>query len=137
MKALTKTYRLAAFVTLLLFSVNLIGPAGAAAISLHCDIDTEVQGMYGCCEDSEMDHHNKSEVADDCMMLSICEQTVQSSQSDISAVIQLSKHVIAVPIVDVIEIVPEQNDRPDLFRDESASTFDSPSLFLLNSVFLN
>ncbi|PAU94166.1 hypothetical protein CK503_08100 [Aliifodinibius salipaludis] len=137
MKALTKTYQIAVIFTLLLFSVNLIGPAGAAAISLHCDIDTEVQGMYGCCEDSEMDHHNKSEVTDDCMILSICEQTVQSSQSDISAVIQLSKHVVAVPIADAIEIVPEQNDRPDLFSDKSASTFDTPPLFLLNSVFLN
>lgn len=137
MKAFTKTYRLAAFITLLLFSANLISPAGAAAISLHCDIDTEVQSMYGCCEDSEMGHHNKSEVADDCMMLSICEQTLQSSQSDIPAVIQFSKNIVVVPIADAIEIVPEQNDRSDLFRDKSASTFDFPPLFLMNSVFLN
>lgn len=137
MTTLKKTYRLAAFLTLLLFSINLIGPAGAAAISLHCDMDAEVHSMYDCCEDSEMDHHNTLEVADDCMMLSFCEQTVQSSQSDIPAVIQFSKNIVAVPIGDAIEIVPEHNDQSDLFKEESASTFNSPPLFLLNSVFLN
>ncbi|MGM0547251.1 MAG: hypothetical protein ACQEST_11085 [Bacteroidota bacterium] len=137
MTTLKQTYRLAAFFTLLLFSVNLIGPAGAAAISLHCDMDTEAHSMHDCCEDSEMDHHDKSEAADDCMMLSFCEQTVQSSQSDIPAVIQLAKSVVAVPIADVIEVLPEENDHPELFKSESASTYDSPPLFLLNSVFLN
>lgn len=111
-------------------------PAITAAISLHCDMDAAVHSMHDCCDDSEMDHHNSSEAADDCMMLSFCEQTVKDSQSDVPAVIQVAKSVVAVPVADVIEILPEQNQL-NLFRSESVSTYESPPLFLLNSVFLN
>lgn len=113
-------------------------PAGTAAFSLYCDADTAAHSiMHDCCESSEMDHHDKSEALDDCVMLSFCEQTVNSSQLDTPAIVHLSKSVVAVPITDAIDILPDQNDQLNLFRSESASQYASPPLFLMNSTFLN
>lgn len=133
MTTLKETYRLAALFTLLLLSVTLMVPTGTAAFSLHCDSDTAVHSMHDCCED----YHEKSEAFEDCVMLSFCEQTVNSSQPDTPAIVQLSKSVVAVPITDANDVLSDQNDQPSLFRSESASTYDSLPLFLLNSAFLN
>ncbi len=128
-------------VTLLLFAGNLLVPAGAAAMSLHCDMDMAAHSAHDCCEDSEMDHHNKSDVTentDDCMQLSFCEQVISSKQSDIPAIVQLGKSVvIAANFSHQTEWLSDETDTPNFAAEQSTDNYESPPLFLMNSVFLN
>jgi hypothetical protein len=133
-KTIFKTYRFAAFLTLLLFVGNLLVPAGTAAMSLHCEMETPTHSMHDCC-DSEMDH--KKVDTDDCELMSFCEQDIKSAQSDIPAVVQLSKSTVAVDLSVEIDILPNQPTHTKVFKDEAADSETTPPLFLLNSVFLN
>jgi hypothetical protein len=122
--------------TLLLLASNVLLPAGASAVNLYCDMDMEGQGMHDCCDGSEMNHHQPDD-ADDCLLLSFCEQAVDSPQSDTPAVMQHVKSIVVAGLTDEIELLPLTTDRPDQFWDESVAEYHSPPLFLMNSVFLN
>lgn len=137
MPTLKKTYRFAAVFTLLLFASNVLLPAGAAAVNLYCDMDMEAHSMHVCCDGSEMNHQEQSDEADDCLMLSFCEQAVDSPQSDTPAVMQHVKSIVVAELTDEITSLPLTTDRPDIFWDESVDEFEAPPLFLMNSVFLN
>jgi hypothetical protein len=75
---LKKAYRFAAVYALLLLTSNILLPAGAAAVNLYCDMDMVAHSMHDCCDDSEMNHPQRSVDADDCLVLSFCEQVVDS-----------------------------------------------------------
>ena len=93
--------------------------------------------MYGCCDGSEMDHQEQSDEVDDCLMLSFCEQAVDSPHSDMPAVMQHVKSVVVAEFSGEITIFPLTIDRPDVFWDDSVVESEAPPLFLMNSVFLN
>jgi hypothetical protein len=134
---LKKTYRILAVFTVLLLASNVLLPAGTATVNLYCDSEMEGHSMHDCCDDSEMDHHERSDDTDDCLMLSFCEQAVDSPQPDTPAVMQHVKSIVVAELTDEIELLPFTTDRPDQFWDESVTEYHSPPLFLMNSVFLN
>ncbi|MDZ7659569.1 hypothetical protein [Fodinibius sp.] len=136
MTTLKKTYRFAAVFTLLLFLGNIVLPAGAAAMNLHCDINNHANTMHDCCDQTEMANHSETE-NDDCMVLSFCEQVVNSEQSDIPAVLQHTKIVLAADLTGEFNIPLSDDDDPEIFRDQSVQQQYAPPIFLLNSVFLN
>lgn len=134
MTTLEKTYRFAAILTLLLFAGNLLLPAGTAAMSLHCEMDRSAHSMHECCDGLEVNHKKAS--ADDCEVMSFCEQEVQSDQSEIPAVVQ-SNGSAAVDLSTEIDILPDEPTSTNVLKDETSDSKNTPPLFLLNSVFLN
>jgi len=134
---LKKTYRIAAVFTLLLLLGNILLPAGAAAMNLHCDTNDHANTMHDCCDQSEMANHPETDNADDCMVLSFCEQAVDSEQSDIPAVLQHTKIVLAADLTDEFDIPLSDDEDSEIFKDQSVQQQYAPPIFLLNSVFLN
>ena len=94
------------------------------------------QGVHECCDGSEMDHHEQAGAAD-CVMLSFCEQVVDSPQSDTPAVMQHIKSLVVAELTDEIETQPLETDYPVPHRDKSVTDYNAPPLFLMNSAFLN
>lgn len=100
-------------------------------------MDMEGQGVHDCCDGSEMNRHQRSDDADDCLALSFCERTVDSPRSDTPAIIQHVKSIVVAELTDEIESPPLTTNRLDQFWDESVAEYHAPPLFLMNSVFLN
>ena len=137
MRKLKKTYRLAAVFTLLLFLGNMLLPAGAAAMNLHCDTNGHANAMHECCDQSEMANHEETANADDCLVLSFCEQVVDTEQSDVPAVLHHTKVILAANLTDKLDALLPDKEDPEIFRDRSVQQQYAAPIFLLNSVFLN
>ena len=137
MNTLKKTYRLIAVLTLVLFAGALVVPAGLAAASLSCDMEMS-HAIPVCCIDADMNgHQEKKKESQDCEQQTFCEQAVGSSPSEIPAITQHSKLVIAAGFLKDLPTIEAEQDHPKLPADESVSPLRQPPIFLLNSSFLN
>lgn len=100
-------------------------------------MDMEAHDLHDCCDNPEMDHHERANTADDCRMLSFCDQAVATPQANVPAILQHVKSIIGAELTDEIKSLSLTTDRPDIIWDESLTEYNSPPLFLMNSVFLN
>lgn len=122
----------------MLFLGNILLPAGASAMNLHCDTNAHAKAMHDCCDQSEMANHQDTSNSDDCLVLSFCEQVVDSQSSDVPAVLQHIKVVLSANVTDKLDATALTDDQsPESFRDRSVHQQYTAPIFLLNSVFLN
>lgn len=121
----------------MLFVSTIALPTGLAAASLSCDMEMS-HDVPVCCVTADMNtHQEKKKGIEDCQQQAFCAQTIDSSPSEIPAVTQHSKVVIAAELLEELTTMDEENNQPPVIQDEPASLQYHPPIFLLNSTFLN
>jgi hypothetical protein len=110
-------------------------PTALAAVNFTCDMEMSHSAPV-CCVSMDV-NSNQEKRTEDCDQQAFCAQEVQSSPSEIPAVTQYSKVVIAAELFKELVIVELTNDHPPVIEDEPSSLQYHPPIFLLNSTFLN
>lgn len=122
---------------MVLFASTIALPAGLAAASLTCDMEMS-HTVHACCNFADINsHHEKKKESQDCQQQAFCQQTIGSNLSDIPAITQHTKIVIAAKLLEELTTIQEDSDHPPAVKDESSSLHYHPPIFLLNSTFLN
>lgn len=112
-------------------------PAGLAAASLTCDMEMS-HTVHACCNSADMNsHHEKKKESQDCQQQIFCQQAFSSNPSDVPAITQHTKIVLAAKLLEELTTIQGDSDHPPAVKDESSSLHYHPPIFLLNSTFLN
>lgn len=121
----------------MLFVGTIALPAGLAAASLTCDMEMS-HSVPVCCATADMNNHQeKKKDLQDCEKQSFCKQAIDSNPSDVPAITQSTKIVIAAKLLEELTTIQEDSDHPPALKDEPSSLHYHPPIFLLNSIFLN
>lgn len=128
---------------------NVFLPASLAAARYVCNTEytkvsnTAASTFAECCSQlgtaSKYDYYSASteHAESSCSIDQVCEEALTNEWSDTSVILPAAQQFAATPVSSVSSLIPFQKYSFNPLAVDSAVPFFKPSLFLLNSVFLN